>query len=284
VHDVSSVLIEAIIPARKMPVNVAHRSCNAFDRTTARPLNKYKQSVPAVTMAGTKTANPAPVMPMAGIGPNPKIKSGDNGTNATAPTNKTTAGNIMFPVPRIALAAPAFSQIKGIPAKTTLEYSNAASNDPPVPPNARYIGRPNANTSPPNSAPIARLRMITCHTNASASALRPAPKARAMADEMPPPSDPAESTCIIIQPGKTSDMPASESMPRRETNQIWISATEDCATIIAVVGAAILSKVGVIRPCSMRSVRASNFLAVSGDSSGLGTGAVRSWTDRCPSG
>lgn len=39
-------------------------------------------------------------------------------------------------------------------------------------------------------------------------------------------------------------MPASEAINRREAYQIWISAMVDCATVIAMVGAAIHSEVG----------------------------------------
>ena len=67
---------------------------------------------------------------------------------------------------------------------------------------------------------------MACSTSASASSRRPPPSARATADEMPPPIAPAESICIIMKPGKTSAMPASASVPRRETHQVSISPVD----------------------------------------------------------
>ena len=48
---------------------------------------------------------------------------------------------------------------------------------------------------------------------ASASSRRPAPSARATADEMPPPIAPPDIICISIRPGNTSDTPATASVP-----------------------------------------------------------------------
>ena len=56
-----------------------------------------------------------------------------------------------------------------------------------------------------------------CSTSASASSRRPAPSARAIAEEMPPPMAPAENICISITPGNTSAMPASASVPSLPT-------------------------------------------------------------------
>ncbi len=64
--------------------------------------------------------------------------------------------------------------------------------------------------------------IIACQTSASASVRRPAPSARAMADEMPPPTAPADSICIIMKPGNTNAMPVNASVPSRETNQVSI--------------------------------------------------------------
>jgi hypothetical protein len=50
-------------------------------------------------------------------------------------------------------------------------------------------------------------------TSASASARRPAPRARAIADEMPPPMAPADIICMSITMGKTSATPARASVP-----------------------------------------------------------------------
>ena len=87
--------------------------------------------------------------------------------------------------------------------------------------------------------------MIACKTRASASACRPPPRARAIADEMPPPIAPADSICIIMKPGKTSAMPASASMPRRETHQVSINPVAACANITTMFGQA--SRISVAR-------------------------------------
>ena len=76
-----------------------------------------------------------------------------------------------------------------------------------------------------------------------------------MADEMPPPIAPADSICIIMKPGNTSAMPASASVPRRETNQVSISPVEACASITSTFGHARRSSVGTIGPCSSAWVR-----------------------------
>ena len=48
---------------------------------------------------------------------------------------------------------------------------------------------------------------------ASASSRRPAPSARAIAEDTPPPIAPADIICISMTPGNTSATPASASVP-----------------------------------------------------------------------
>ena len=91
-----------------------------------------------------------------------------------------------------------------------------------------------------------------CSTSASASSCRRAPRARAIAEEMPPPIAPADSICIIMKPGNTSAMPASASVPRRETNQVSISPVEACASITSTFGHARRSSVGTIGAVQQR--------------------------------
>ena len=57
---------------------------------------------------------------------------------------------------------------------------------------------PNASTRAEHTMPTARLTRIACKTRASASSRRPPPRARAIAEEMPPPIAPADSICIIM--------------------------------------------------------------------------------------
>ena len=103
--------------------------------------------------------------------------------------------------------------------------------------------------------PSATLMISACMTSASAWSRRPAPSARAMADEMPPPMAPAEIICISMTPGNTSAMPASASVPSFATNQVSIKPVAACATITSMLGHAIHSNVATIGPCSSARVR-----------------------------
>lgn len=60
-----------------------------------------------------------------------------------------------------------------------------------------------------------RIAMISaCSTNASASSLRLATMARAMAEETPPPMPPFDIIVISISKGNTKATPASAVVPR----------------------------------------------------------------------
>ena len=107
-------------------------------------------------------------------------------------------------------------------------------------------------------------------TSASASARRPAPSARATADEMPPPIAPADSMPIIMKPGKTSAIPVRASVPRCETHHVSINPVDACASMTSTFGQASLSSVGAIGPVSSISVRA--FI---GAAAGAGVSAPR---------
>ena len=60
-------------------------------------------------------------MPNAGIGPAPKISSGDSGTTSSTPASVTRAGSTMLPVPRITAANALNSQTSTAPANTQFE-------------------------------------------------------------------------------------------------------------------------------------------------------------------
>src|SRR2546425_545248 len=59
--------------------------------------------------------------PSRGNGPQPKMRHGDRGMSAAAPTDVTAAGTAMLPVPRITFASELKIQITMAPEKTTLE-------------------------------------------------------------------------------------------------------------------------------------------------------------------
>ena len=108
-------------------------------------------------------------MPSAGIGPQPKIKSGDSGISSTTPMQTASEGTSMLPVPRMMLASAFISQTSTLPPNTTFEYCIAASSAPPSAPIARYSGRPQIRNSAAPIRPIATLSTTACITSASAS-------------------------------------------------------------------------------------------------------------------
>ena len=79
-----------------------------------------------------------------------------------------------------------------------------------------------------------------------------------MADEIPPPSEPAEIICISMTPGNTSAMPASASVPSRPTQNVSISPLLACASMTTTLGHAMRSKSGTIGACSSALVRGSS--------------------------
>jgi len=81
------------------------------------------------------------------------------------------------------------------------------------------------------------------------------PSARAIAEEMPPPTAPAEIICISITPGNTSAIPASASVPSFETNQVSIRPDAACASMTRTFGQAMRNSVGTIGPWSSTFVR-----------------------------
>jgi hypothetical protein len=72
---------------------------------------------------------------------------------------------------------------------------------------------------------------------------------------------PAEIICTSITPGKTSAMPASASVPSRDTNQVSISPVAACASMTSTLGHAMCSRLGTISPSSWTRVRGSSAIA-----------------------
>src|SRR5262249_46834957 len=66
---------------------------------------------------------------------------------------------------------------------------------------------------------------------------------------------PADSICIIMKPGNTSAIPASASVPSRDTNHVSIRPVEACTSITTTFGQARRNRVGVMRPSSRSLVR-----------------------------
>src|SRR5438445_2565036 len=101
-------------------------------------------------------------------------------------------------------------------------------------------------------------------TSASASARRPAPSARAIADEIPPPMAPADIICISMSTGKTSATPASASVPSLPTKYVSMSPTDACTNMTSTLGVASRRSVLTMGPSSSTRVRASKRGAVAG--------------------
>ena len=68
-----------------------------------------------------------------------------------------------------------------------------------------------------NTSPRTTAMMSAWGTSASASSRRPAPSARAIADEIPPPIAPADIICMSMSTGNTSATPARASVPSLPT-------------------------------------------------------------------
>ena len=132
-----------------------------------------------------------------------------------------------------------------------------------------------------NRRPSPTLMMMACITQASASSRRPEPSARAMAEEMPPPTAPAESICIIMKPGNTSAMPVSASVPSRETNHVSINPVAACASITRMFGQAMRNSVGTMRPSSKRRVRGLSTARCTSMPAAAGTGAFTNGPPFC---
>src|SRR5437660_818674 len=94
--------------------------------------------------------------------------------------------------------------------------------------------------------------------SASASVRRPAPRARATADEIPPPMAPPDIICISIRTGKTRVTPANASVPSLPTKYSSMSPTAACTSITSTFGAARRSRVPGIEASRSIRVRGSN--------------------------
>src|SRR5438128_405173 len=77
-----------------------------------------------------------------------------------------------------------------------------------------------------------------CIASASASLRRPAPSARAIAAEIPPPMAPADIICISMSTGKTSVTPARASVPSLATKYVSMRPTEACTNMTSTFGVA----------------------------------------------
>ena len=107
-------------------------------------------------------------------------------------------------------------------------------------------------------------------SSASATSRLPAPRARAIADETPPPMPLAAVCWISITNGKASDTPASASGPRRPRNRPSKVIMPAIASRLRTFGAESRSSVGKTGPSSSNLVRAATGRAAAGPVAAIG--------------
>ncbi len=134
VKVVCNVLSAPTPPTRRMSAKNAHLRRAKRKRTSEAPLRMYQARIAAISAVVATTATPPPATPSAGIGPKPKMNSGDSGISRATPMQMTIDGKSILPVPRMTLASAFMSHTRMLPAKTTFEYCIAASSEPPLPP------------------------------------------------------------------------------------------------------------------------------------------------------
>ena len=114
---------------------------------------------------------------------------------------------------------------------------------------------PPASISTVNARPNAAARTTACAASRRAWSARPAPSARAIDDETPPPIAPAEAICSSITSGKTRARPASEAVPSRPTKIVSPTLTAVWNATRTTPGTASRAIVGAMGAASSRSVR-----------------------------
>src|SRR5262252_3188773 len=113
-------------------------------------------------------------------------------------------------------------------------------------------------------APTASARRNAWRTRASARSRRPAPSARATAEETPAPMPLLVVCRTIITHGNASEAPASALVPMRPRKNPSNVMTPATASRVRMFGAARRSRVGRIGPSSSSLVRAAAGLAGAG--------------------
>ena len=152
-------------------------------------------------------------MPKPGIGPRPRPKIALNITCAKQVKSKHLEGVRMLPEPRMTAANELVNQMQTAPANTTRAYSKHCSSASSLPPNAEKMEGPKRLNNKVKKSPIPKAMSAAWSTKALAFAELPDPKARLMADVMPPPIEPADNICCNMTNGNTKAMPAKDMMP-----------------------------------------------------------------------
>jgi hypothetical protein len=97
--------------------------------------------------------------------------------------------------------------------------------------------------------------MAACSASVAARSLSPAPSARLIAEETPPPIAPADIICVSMASGNTSAIAASGTVPSRPIYEVSATATNVLPTMATAFGRASVNSVGRIgavrRPLTM---------------------------------
>ena len=171
------------------------------------------------------------------------------------------AGTAMLPVPRTILARILHSHTVRAPPNTIVEYAIAWLSAAPLPPSKRYRAGPASSMTAVNNRPNAIAITTACKASLPARATSPAPSARAIADDTPPPIAPADIICIRMSIGNTSATPARPSVPSLPINQVSAKLTSACMSASNTFGAARRTSTGSTGPVSRRVLRCSDWVA-----------------------
>jgi len=162
----------------------------------------------------------------------------------------------MLPDPRITAANALHSQMLMDPANTTCAYAKHCSSASPWPPSALKMDVLKRAKTKVKNKPIPTLMSAACSTKALALSGLLAPKARLMAEEIPPPTEPADNICCSITNGKTKAIPAKGMMPNWPTYQVSAKLTKAAAVMAKLLGSVKRQIVGtmgaLMRSCCKR--------------------------------
>ncbi len=221
----------------------AQHDCGRADRCHTRnsAAPPYASTCPHAT----------PAMPRRGSGPRPRPSAAPSTICATDVTRIVADGVRMSPLPRSTDTSEFASHTVTMPPNSTSEYASACSTTASLPPSSRYRPGPKAMNNTLNARPAAMPISAACNASARARSASPAPSARLIADEMPPPIEPAENICISITNGNTSAIAASGCMPSRPMYIVSAMLVDAAAAIASTLGSASRSRVGRMRPSSI---------------------------------
>src|SRR5262245_52585000 len=230
----SDVASDAGMPTRRISRRGSTAGAPRRGRTAIEPPNTKRARGKMATSWQASGAIAAPTSPR----PAENIAIGIAIIWSTSDTLDQMAGTRTLPSPRSTLSSMPPANVIAAPPKRTRANSVAASRTSPLAPIQRNaVGAPRRMTAP-NASPTATLRRIDCPARTPAARCRPAPSARATADDAPAPMPPAIAVVASSESGNTSDTAAMASAPSRLTYQVESAFDAAATSITTVVGAA----------------------------------------------